>query len=642
MNFSLICRLCTEPRPRLRSIFESHPQGSINLLFEEILRVHVDVRDGLPQQVCRQCATQMRKIQETISFFRGNDLKLRQQLIDSGRHVPLVEIKEEEVEVEVLEEACKQELVVADIGKILEIKHEVDVEQTDEDYINEEYLEQDENEIGTGDEDYTPSKEEIDKLEESSESNDDDERDENSDDDDDSEDDSEDSDEDELLVRRKKRKAARKKRQQRNVRRKKNTTDSKKLKGKPGRKKTRFLDPDRPRQNDHKCYVCKGLPLENADAVLAHLCEHRDLLPYTCPDCVKEVVVINNVTTLNNHLQMHRKPYKCQHCDRHYSSSNAISLHVQMVHPEVSGKKEPHFCEVCGGEFPTKLVLLIHLRTHTKQFSCEHCGKQFVESHKLRRHIGRVHEQSEPKHECKICHKKLKTLDAVTNHIKTFHSDQEFHCKYCQRRYTSINSLRWHEKRHEKNENYQSPGRWTQFYVDAPPDEVPTPGALKKYKCLICNCITTAIGGHLRKKHFPEEYRCSKCGEVFNDRQRLKVHVLEHEQGPAFRCPICGREFSLKKNLICHLKTKKHADHPLAQSLEWLGVGVRSSGASGGGSSDKSKVEPGESSMALETSMDIKSGVVVDDSSIIDDTSIAEEANVSVSYLQQHEHLAVD
>ncbi|XP_055613785.1 uncharacterized protein LOC129760208 [Uranotaenia lowii] len=546
MEFDCICRLCCEEKPHMRSIFEEHPKGPLDRLLEELAQIRIETNDGLPQQVCRQCSGTVRKIQESVDAYRESDRRLRKLLLESDNPTILVEIKEEPIEPEELDTLSKNEnLIVTEFQD-----QEVGTENSGEENLEVEYLySEDENEHEI---EITNITEDTDQSVESQQ------------------------------------KQANSKRSSRNskpkVRRK-----ATKLKGtgKPGRPKTKFQDPDRPRLNDFKCYVCKGAKLGSKDSLLAHLNEHRDWLPYTCSECVRETIVIKNVTTLNNHLKMHRMPLKCQHCDRHYSDTNALDLHVQMTHPEISGKHEPHFCEVCGGEFPTRLVLLIHQRNHRLRTSCEHCGKQFSDVRNLKRHVSSIHEAVEAMHECKICSKKLKSVEALSKHLEIFHSDQQFSCKYCQKTYTSVGSLRLHESRHENNDNYQPAKRWIQYYQQITPEG--TPASERKFKCLICRDILKQIGTHMRRKHFPEKHQCDQCKEVFHDKALLRVHVLEHEQGPAHRCPICGREFSLKKNLVVHMRTKKHADHPLAKSLDWLMVRKKSGSENSGITKSKSK-----------------------------------------------------
>ncbi|XP_055623935.1 zinc finger protein 69-like [Toxorhynchites rutilus septentrionalis] len=338
-------------------------------------------------------------------------------------------------------------------------------------------------------------------------------------------------------------------------------------KAKRGRRKTVFEDPNRPRLNDFKCYICKSDSMGSAEALIAHLNSHTDELPYTCQICVLETAVITTVSSLNVHKRMHENPHKCPYCDRRYSNKRNISLHVQMYHMAENAPC-PSTCSYCDKVFPTKQSLANHEKIHTKAVSCEYCGKIFVGKHKLQLHIQRKHERVR-KYECHLCHKKLNSLDAVQVHIRIMHSDKEYNCKYCPRTYTSELSLRYHEKKHEENPSYKSTNNWKQYYTFVEGAEGIKDGVRLK-KCGLCGTLTKAIGPHLSAVHFPKEFRCGQCDMTFKRKNTYDAHVFEHEYGKAYSCPICGRGFSEKKNLLIHLKTKKHRDHPMAQSLEWL------------------------------------------------------------------------
>ncbi|XP_065076228.1 zinc finger protein OZF-like [Ochlerotatus camptorhynchus] len=332
---------------------------------------------------------------------------------------------------------------------------------------------------------------------------------------------------------------------------------------KTGRPRTKVNDPNRPRLHDYKCYICKSESHGSSEALIAHLTSsHEGQLPYTCPDCVMQTVVIKTVQRLNAHIRQHLNPVKCPHCDKRYTSKNNVTLHVQMYHQD-GDVQCPWTCEYCGQEYPSKVSLLHHVKLHTTATSCEICGKIFKERHKLRLHIQRRHEKLK-KYECNICKKKLGSLDSVQIHIKTYHSNQVFKCSYCSRTFSSELTHRYHEKKHVENPNYVATKDWKEYYTIVE-GVVNKPGAKLK-QCNLCGMVSKAMGTHLSTVHFPSEFRCKICDMVFKHKQRFEIHVLEHERGKAHKCPICAREFSDRRYLINHLRTKKHQDHPLADS----------------------------------------------------------------------------
>lgn len=327
----------------------------------------------------------------------------------------------------------------------------------------------------------------------------------------------------------------------------------------PPRKRQRRDDPERPRKNDFRCYVCKSESLGSAEALYAHLNSHADELPYTCSSCVMERVVIRSVTQLNVHKRMHENPVKCGYCDRRYHNARAVELHVQLHHLG-ENVSQPVECGHCGKVCPSLPALRTHEKLHTRALGCEFCGKLFTGRHKLREHIRRKH-ATEKEFSCKVCGKEFATLLAVQSHMKIKHSEQEFKCGFCERSYSSDQSRRFHEKKHAKDAGYQASNRWTKFYTLIDSGE----GGAKKKQCTLCQAIVGAIGPHMTSVHFPQKYRCDVCAAEFGSKASYAIHVAEHEKGKAHRCPICEKEFSVRKLLLTHLKTKKHRDHPLSK-----------------------------------------------------------------------------
>ncbi|XP_065076208.1 zinc finger protein 182-like [Ochlerotatus camptorhynchus] len=538
LDVDKICRLCCEKKSRMRSLFEQqkeYPRSLRQIIFD-VSRLEVDSDDGMPQKICKWCVTTLLKMYETIEMYRANDLKLRNQL-QGTLHIEIKQ-EEEEVDMGMLEKAFTQEL---EVGAFC-----VKPEAMDEEYL---------------DSDLPKVSKSTDKMSESVSTRpalaDTEHEEETVADKDDGEwkPTEQDIEDKEPPVKKYRRR----------------TKQEKDAKGKRkmGRPRTKVDDPNRPRLHDYKCYICKSESHGTSEALIAHLnSSHEDKLPYTCPECVMETVVIKTVQKLNAHMRQHLNPEKCPYCDKRYTNKNNVALHVQMYH--LDGDVQcPSTCEYCGEVYRSKVSLMHHMKLHTTAASCEICGKIFKERHKLRLHIQRRHEKLK-KYECHICQKKLGSLDSVQIHIKTSHSNQVFKCSYCSKTYSSELTHRYHEKKHVENPEYVGKKDWKEYYTIVE-GEVNKPG-LKLKKCNLCGTISKAIGTHLSTVHFPPEFRCTICDMTFKKKQRYEIHVLEHENGKAHQCPICGREFSDRRNLIAHLRTKQHRDHPLAKSLDWLGI----------------------------------------------------------------------
>nr|XP_029707609.1 zinc finger and BTB domain-containing protein 41-like [Aedes albopictus]XP_029707610.1 zinc finger and BTB domain-containing protein 41-like [Aedes albopictus] len=520
-----VCRLCCEKKSRMRSIFEQPPPNDpLQKIILDVARLEVEPEDGLPQNICRTCVITVVKMRDTICSYQANDLKLRQQILGSALQ-PQFEIKEEEVDLDQLEETCQQDV----IAEAICVKQELD-----EEYLDYERLEEG-TEFQLSTEEQKPTEaydSETDTADEAIHCM------------------SEEKKKEKVMPKVPPEKEARNNLNNRQMARRRYYADNE--------------DPDRPRKNDNKCYVCMSDSFGTQEALCAHLnSAHQDLLPYTCPECVMETVVIKTILTLNSHKKQHLNPEKCPHCDKRYTHKNNLDKHIEMHH-SADNSRTSLTCKYCEEVYPSKSSLRHHMKLHTTAVTCEICGKVFKERCKLKKHIQNKHEKLK-KFECPICKTKLSTLDSVQLHIKTFHSTKR-KCSYCPKKFGSEGSLRTHEKKHLERPDFAPKKEWSDYYTVLDKDKS-IHRSYKLKKCKLCGVVTSNIATHLGIQHFPTEYQCKICDMTFKRKRGYVVHVQEHEHGKAQRCPICGREFSERKHLIEHLRTKKHRNHPLAREI---------------------------------------------------------------------------
>ena len=86
--------------------------------------------------------------------------------------------------------------------------------------------------------------------------------------------------------------------------------------------------------------------------------------------------------------------YKCSQCDKAYTQSQNLKLHVQYVH---EGLKPQYKCPECDKCFTQGHNLKSHIRSVHKgqmpQFKCDLCEKSFTQSYVLKSHMQRVHKK---------------------------------------------------------------------------------------------------------------------------------------------------------------------------------------------------------------------------------------------------------
>ncbi|XP_062702260.1 zinc finger protein 37 homolog [Aedes albopictus] len=515
MDFEQICRLCAAEKLKLRDISGDERHAQLPDQLRTILQVQYDENDALPQKVCKPCVTAMQRIQDTLEEYRANDMRMRKQLLGLEE----VEVKLEEldgsgadkpynvkdVKIEVLEQRFELQSPTEEIEQAeewLEDDFAAEAEQSVEDNMSESLLtDVNQDSIEVLEEDETPEK----------------------------------------PPALKRKRAA-------------NSSEPKKQRRKRGSKQPE--NPNRPRLNDFKCYICKSDPLGSAKDLLDHLAIHNDQLPYTCTLCVQEPIEIRQLRSLNLHLKMHEQPIKCAYCDRRYTNERARDYHVQSFHLGDNAPC-PSTCDLCGKVCPSALSLKAHRKRHTISFNCEFCSKGFAEKSKLKRHISRVHERS-GSYECTMCDKRLTTIDAYEHHVRTIHEGRRDHeCEVCGRTFTTAAFLRMHQKHYEGGV-CKPKNNWTPYYTTRINEE-----GIKLYSCKLCQKEDMrAISEHLRV-HFPEEYECPICLIKLPRKSSFDRHRLTHSE-ITHHCFICKKSFLSPRKMSSHLAKA----HGIGQILE--------------------------------------------------------------------------
>ena len=93
--------------------------------------------------------------------------------------------------------------------------------------------------------------------------------------------------------------------------------------------------------------------------------------------------------------------------------------------PPPESIERPFHCEVCGRKFIRSTHLRRHMRIHTgeKPFSCHICGRKYARGDYLRAHIN-AHRRDRV-HKCKHCNEIFHDLTRFANHCRLVHKDIE-------------------------------------------------------------------------------------------------------------------------------------------------------------------------------------------------------------------------
>ena len=75
---------------------------------------------------------------------------------------------------------------------------------------------------------------------------------------------------------------------------------------------------------------------------------------------------------------------------------------------------------------------------------------------------------------------------------------------------------------------------------------------------------------HIKSKHEVTNFRCQKCEFTTTRKDKLREHTFSKHYGNKFKCPECSEEFSRNDSLARHMKTY-HPKDPLAPiPINWV------------------------------------------------------------------------
>ncbi|XP_021920658.1 zinc finger protein 771-like isoform X2 [Zootermopsis nevadensis] len=135
--------------------------------------------------------------------------------------------------------------------------------------------------------------------------------------------------------------------------------------------------------------------------------------PYMCTECGKSFCH-NHI--LKEHIRIHtgEKPYSCKKCGKSFGQSGNLTNHMRSH----TGEK-PFLCTVCGRSFGFNSTLTKHMMTHTgdKPYLCTACGKSFSLTCTLKKHM-RIHTGEKP-FPCRECGKCFNRKDHLKLHLRT-------------------------------------------------------------------------------------------------------------------------------------------------------------------------------------------------------------------------------
>lgn len=137
---------------------------------------------------------------------------------------------------------------------------------------------------------------------------------------------------------------------------------------------------------------------------------------------------------------------RCNSCDYVTGKQRNLLMHKARKHGDRS-----YVCQTCHRTFAIAKDLTQHLKCHTEQYCCEHCGQTLKSKHAVALHVARIHKGVAPwpvkRYLCTLCGKMCRNKTDYTIHRNKEHTGvRPFHCDVCNAGFFARANLRAHRQ----------------------------------------------------------------------------------------------------------------------------------------------------------------------------------------------------
>ncbi|XP_077301959.1 uncharacterized protein LOC143922560 isoform X1 [Arctopsyche grandis] len=283
---------------------------------------------------------------------------------------------------------------------------------------------------------------------------------------------------------------------------------------------------------------------------------------YECKTCNTQY---DNQHSYAAHMTKHSEPipkgqtdFRCSKCDKVFTKRKNLKQHL-LTHNEEKANK----CTLCHRAFTRPDQLILHMNNHTgkKRHQCSHCDKGFNMLSTLKDHL-RTHSGEKP-YLCSICGKGFTQNTNLKQHLMRHSATKPFSCPTCHAKFVSKGELDAHLRKHTGDHP---------FVCDICGTGFTTSSSLVKHKrihsgerpyaCDLCCLRFTALGtlkNHRRTHTGEKPFACTYCTRAFAQKSDLVSHTRTHTGERPYVCATCGAQYQQSSALKAHIKNSHHS-----------------------------------------------------------------------------------
>jgi len=137
---------------------------------------------------------------------------------------------------------------------------------------------------------------------------------------------------------------------------------------------------------------------------------------------------------------------KCDSCEYVTRKQHNLLMHTARAHGDRS-----YICPTCSRRFAFAKDLNQHLKCHTEQYCCEHCGRMLKSKYAVTLHVAHIHKGMAPRpvkrYLCNLCGKICRSRTDYNVHRNKEHTGlRPFHCGLCNASFVSQSNLSAHHQ----------------------------------------------------------------------------------------------------------------------------------------------------------------------------------------------------